>query len=283
MKKHSMFQPLISIIVPCYNQAQYLDECLQSVMDQTYQTWECIIVNDGSPDNTEEIVKYWLDKDNRFRYIFQENKGVSAARNNGIKNAKGEWILPLDGDDKVHQDYLKYANEKIREDYDIIYSNAQYFGEKNDIWKLDEFSFVTLLYHNIIFCSAIFRKKQNVLFDETMVDGLEDWEFWISYISQDLSDIKIYKFDKILFYYRIKKESKNQKINFESSTFNNVQSYVLSKHYATYKRYIGDYFDLLYKTRLLEKEKNIYKKAYESKRYKLGDKIVTMLEKLKIK
>ena len=62
-------QPLISVIVPCYNQAQYLDECLQSVLEQTYQNWECIIVNDGSPDNTEEVVKKWTEKDPRFKYL----------------------------------------------------------------------------------------------------------------------------------------------------------------------------------------------------------------------
>jgi glycosyltransferase involved in cell wall biosynthesis len=61
--------PEISIIVPCYNQAQYLDECLQSVLNQTYQDWECIIVDDGSPDNTEKVVKKWIEKDSRFQYL----------------------------------------------------------------------------------------------------------------------------------------------------------------------------------------------------------------------
>lgn len=83
--------PLISVIVPCYNQAQYLDECLQSVYDQTYQNWECIIVNDGSPDNTEEIVLQWTKKDARFNYLKKENGGLSSARNAGIDIAKGEF------------------------------------------------------------------------------------------------------------------------------------------------------------------------------------------------
>ena len=69
--------PLISVIVPCYNQAQYLDECLQSVLDQTYTDWECIIVNDGSPDNTEEIAKNWVEKDTRFIYLSKENGGFA--------------------------------------------------------------------------------------------------------------------------------------------------------------------------------------------------------------
>ena len=63
--------PLISVVVPCYNQAQYLDECLQSVLNQTYQDWECIIVNDGSSDNTEKIAKKWVSKDPRFKYLYK--------------------------------------------------------------------------------------------------------------------------------------------------------------------------------------------------------------------
>ena len=93
--------PLISVIVPCYNQAQYLDECLQSVLNQIYTDWECIIVNDGSPDHTEEVAKKWLEKDSRFRYIYKETGGLSSARNAGIKIAKGEWIQFLDCDDFI--------------------------------------------------------------------------------------------------------------------------------------------------------------------------------------
>ena len=96
--------PLISVIVPCYNQAQYLDECLQSVLDQTYQNWECIIVNDGSPDNTEEIALQWTAKDPRFTYLKKENGGLSSARNAGIEVAQGEWIQFLDCDDKIDKE-----------------------------------------------------------------------------------------------------------------------------------------------------------------------------------
>ena len=81
---------LISIIVPCYNQAQYLDECLQSVLDQTYHDWECIIVNDGSTDNGLEKIKKFTD--NRIKIFQQENQGVSVARNKGIIQALEEKL-----------------------------------------------------------------------------------------------------------------------------------------------------------------------------------------------
>ena len=103
--------PLISVIVPCYNQAQYLDECLQSVLDQTYQDWECIIVNDGSPDNTEEVAKKWLAKDSRFKYLYKDNGGLSSARNAGIKESKGEYVLLLNPDTLVQKDTFEKCVE----------------------------------------------------------------------------------------------------------------------------------------------------------------------------
>lgn len=106
--------PLVSIIVPCYNQAQYLPEALQTVLEQTYQNWECIIVNDGSPDNTELVAKEWLAKDSRFKYIYKENGGLSSARNVGIENSKGEFILPLDADDKISNNYLEECVLKFK-------------------------------------------------------------------------------------------------------------------------------------------------------------------------
>ena len=97
---------LVSIIVPCYNQAHFLNESLDSVINQSYPNWECIIVNDGSPDNTEEIAKKWCKNDKRFQYLEKENGGLSSARNAGIKISKGEFILPLDADDILHELFL---------------------------------------------------------------------------------------------------------------------------------------------------------------------------------
>lgn len=89
--------PEVSVIVPCYKQAIFLDECISSVIGQTFRNWECIIVDDGSPDNTEEIAKEWCNKDPRIKYCKKSNEGVSIARNYGIGLAVGKYILPLDG------------------------------------------------------------------------------------------------------------------------------------------------------------------------------------------
>ena len=99
--------PLVSIIVPCYNLAQYLDEALLSIYNQTYTDWECTIVDDGSQDNTKEVAQNWVAKDSRFVYLYKENGGVSSARNFGIEKANSEYILTLDADDKHEASFLE--------------------------------------------------------------------------------------------------------------------------------------------------------------------------------
>lgn len=81
--------PRISVIVPCYRQAQFLPEALASVQSQTFPDWKCIIVNDGSPDNTAAVAREWVRKDSRCRYIEKPNGGLSSARNCGLKEARG--------------------------------------------------------------------------------------------------------------------------------------------------------------------------------------------------
>lgn len=248
--------PNISIIIPCYNQAQFLEECLQSVLDQSYENWECIIVNDGSPDHTEEVAQKWTAKDSRFSYFKKENGGVASARNFGMEKATGTRILPLDADDKIHKDYLALAVEKINDGYDFIYCKAQYFGDKNEEYNLYEYSFERLLQYNLIFSSAIFNreKSRTLKYDDQLKHGMEDWEFWISYFS--LNPSKVCRIDQILFYYRIKEFSRNQSINTQSDKMHETKMYIFKKHEKTYLKYFGDYYDLLKQIRNLTEEKN---------------------------
>ena len=117
--------PLISVVIPAYNAGQFLDETLESVLSQTYENWECIIVNDGSTDNTESIVKKWCEKDSRFRLTNKENGGLSSARNWGIKESKAEYIAFLDADDILTPDSLEIRiNTLLKENVDLVYSNA---------------------------------------------------------------------------------------------------------------------------------------------------------------
>ena len=106
---------LISIIVPIYNVENYLRHCLESIQNQTYQNFECLLINDGSSDNSAEICREYVEKDSRFRYFEKENGGVSSARNLGIERSKGQYITFIDSDDWVDSDYLELLYMKINE------------------------------------------------------------------------------------------------------------------------------------------------------------------------
>jgi len=221
---------LISVIVPCYNQAQYLDECLQSVKNQMFTAWECLIVNDGSPDNTEEIALKWTKDDSRFRYLKKENGGVNSSRNFGIEQANGEWILPLDADDKIAENYMHLAANEFDNGYSVIYCNAKRFGIKNGLWKMPNFSLNTLSKRNVIFCTAFFRKTdwQKVGgFDTNLIYGWEDWDFWIGLLKKSG---KVLKINEICFFYRIKEQSRNNNFLQKAEQKKQTLNYIHKKH-----------------------------------------------------
>ncbi len=110
--------PLLSIIIPIYNVEKYLENCLESVIAQSYNHIEVILINDGSPDNSEAICQSYVNKDTRFRLISQKNGGLANARNTGLANAKGELITFLDSDDAIEVDTYSMAIEKLLENQD---------------------------------------------------------------------------------------------------------------------------------------------------------------------
>ena len=226
--------PKISVVVPCYNQAQYLEECLQSVLEQSYADWECIIVNDNSPDNTEEIAKKWISKDSRFKYLYKENGGLSSARNAGIEMTEGEWILPLDADDKIGNLYLELAEKEFEKGYTIIYCEAEFFGVNNMLWNLPNYSYERILSGNIIFCSSFFQKKdwsKAKGYDLNLRNGREDWDFWLSILQQNSS---VKKLQYIGFQYRRKEISMDTEINKNELTLNKTENYICRKHLSKY-------------------------------------------------
>ena len=107
---------LVSIITPCYNGAQYISQTIDSVLAQTYGDWEMIIVDDGSKDNSAQIVRAYMEKDSRIKFLQQPNAGSAAARNNGIRNAQGQYIALLDADDlwdpEFLEDQIRFMTEK---------------------------------------------------------------------------------------------------------------------------------------------------------------------------
>ena len=120
--------PFVSIIVNCFNQARYLDRSVKSVLEQTFNDIECIIVDDGSTDNTRQVSKYLMTVDSRVKYYYKENGGLPAARNFGVQHVKGEWIQCLDADDWIHEDKIRFQLDYCR-NYDsqdiVLYSDYE--------------------------------------------------------------------------------------------------------------------------------------------------------------
>ena len=120
MTKVSKKEPLISIVVPVYKVEEYIDRCIQSITNQTYENIEIILVDDGSPDNCGKICDSYAKKDKRIKVIHKENGGLSDARNAGIEKANGKYISFIDSDDYIEKDYIKILYKAIdQEDIDI--------------------------------------------------------------------------------------------------------------------------------------------------------------------
>lgn len=236
----SDLSPVISIIVPCYNQAQYLPETLQTVLEQVYANWECIIVNDGSPDNTEEVALEWCGKDDRFKYLKKENGGLSDARNYGIKHSLGKYILPLDSDDKISKDYTREAIELLENDpaIKLVFCRAKLFGGDNEEWELLPYTYENLLFvRNCIYCSAVYKREdynKTVGYNVNMIYGWEDYDFWISLLNKD---DKVVKLDKIHFFYRTKDVSMRTLITKEKEDYLRLQ--IFKNHQELYLQYIN--------------------------------------------
>lgn len=228
--------PLITVIIPCYNQAHFLVETLESVCNQTLENWECIIVNDGSWDDTEKIAEYWVNKDKRFKYFYKSNGGLPSARNAGIVKSKSNYILPLDSDDKIHPLYLEKIVQAFNQNknLELVCSRVQLFGVKNEELILPNYSFNQLLLTNC-FCNCSAFKKESWEkingYDENL-KSFEDWEFWIRLLKNNGA---VYKIPELMFIYR-KHEANSLSNRFytDSEFYYGLYDYVYKKHVDLY-------------------------------------------------
>jgi GT2 family glycosyltransferase len=202
--------PLVSIVIPCYKQAELVTDALESVVKQTYQKWECIVVNDGSPDNTSKVVRQFRANypDKEIKLLEVKNGGLSSARNRGIECSTGIYILPFDSDDRLHEDYLKRMVEELEKNPEIsfVYCNRQDFGISNDAVSAVPFDFNQLIHGNILSYCSMYRRsvwEDANGYDESLT-SYEDWNFWISAAKCGHIGLFVPEF---LFYYRVKEQS----------------------------------------------------------------------------
>ncbi len=202
--------PKVSVVIPCYNQGQYLDEAVDSVLAQTYRDFEIIIVNDGSTDEfTCRLLAAYRRPQTRI--VATANQGLAAARNTGIGASLGEYILPLDADDRIGPDYLGKAVGVLEENPEIgiVYCLGELFGARTGVISAPDFSVGKMLLSNLIFASALFRRddwEKAGGYNPNMRYGCEDWDFWLSLIELRR---KVFRIPEVLFFYRIKDVSMN--------------------------------------------------------------------------
>lgn len=200
--------PKVSVVIPCFNHGAYIGKTIASVLRQTYQDIEIIVVDDGSDDDCTRIVLEALEED-RVRVLHTENHGLATARNIGIKAASGEFILPLDADDLIASEYIAQSTAILQQNSDlgIVYCRAQLFGAVETEWLLPPYSLKEMLLDNVIFCSALFRKSDWEAvggYDPGMIYGWEDYDFWLSLIERGR---QVYQIPEILFSYRVASDS----------------------------------------------------------------------------
>ena len=187
----------VSVIIPCYNQGIWLKQAITSVHKQTWPALEVIVVNDGSTDNTEEVAN-----DCNVRLITIEHSGPSAARNAGIELARGNYILPLDADDRLHPKFIERTLQHRRRG-DIVGTRVQRFGFISDVWKqgTDKPTLQSMLYENSLVVTSLYPKAmwQAIGGYDPKYDAVEDWEFWIRALAHGFKACII---PEVLFYYR---------------------------------------------------------------------------------
>ena len=186
IKEPSSANIVVSVIIPCFNYGEYLQECVESVLMQTFTEHEIIIINDGSTDNTHEVAQEILKDypEHNIRYYKQQNMGIVQPRNRGVTLAKGEFILPIDADDFISPDFLAKTVPPLQSNPNLAYISTKtlFFCDKNSIWPKADFNPTQLLITNQQTNTTLYRKemwKDIGGYDETMVNGFMDWEFWI--------------------------------------------------------------------------------------------------------
>ena len=264
-------KPLLSIIIPCYNDAQYVETEVLSALNQTYSNTELIIVDDGSDSLTKAILKKIETKITRL--ITQENQGQSTARNVGIRESKGEYILVLDSDDYFEPSFCEKAINILLENKNIkivtCFANLIFEKEISYIYKPKGGDKKAFLFSNNALGSAMYKKEDWQIsggYDETMIEGFEDWEFYIRLLQKEGIAHVI---EEPLYNYRKRNNTTTQRAN---AVKYKLLLYLFQKNRELYKMYLDDYVSFLLSK--IEKEESEKIKNTQRLEFKIGKAIL---------
>jgi len=262
-----MTNSVVSIIIPCYNDAQYIEQAVQSALDQTYPYKEIIVVDDGSNAETKTVLKKLEPKITLL--ITQENQGQSTARNVGINAANGEFILVLDSDDYFEPSFCEEAVAILQSNLDtkIVTSHLRRFTDDKtlDLFLPSGGDISVFVLHNGATGSAMFRKVEALAvggYDESMRKGFEDWEFYIRLLANGGA---AYVIPKVYLHYRIKPNS-------TTSRANKVKRELLEYIYFKNKNIFIEHYESLvsYFLSKIENEEKEKLKNYNKIEFKIG-------------
>ncbi|HSG80199.1 MAG TPA: glycosyltransferase [Acidimicrobiia bacterium] len=196
--------PRVSIVIPCFNQGEYLDEAIQSVFEQTMNDFEIVVVDDGSTEPSTRAALGALDWP-RLRVIRQANRGLPGARNAGIEAARGRFVVPLDADDALEPAFLESLVGVLEESPAAAYAHCwgRYFDHMDAFWITRPFNPYQLLLSNSVLGCVVLRRdawRQVDGYDETLVEGNEDWDLWLRLLEAGWDQVQV---RRPLFRYRI--------------------------------------------------------------------------------
>ena len=237
----------VSVIVPCYNTADYVLETLKSVSNQTYKNLEIIIVDDGSTDETAKIIEYYKSIEPRAKSIRISNSGLSNARMAGYKfSTGGGYLLFLDSDDIIDPTYIEKCIGVAEKGYDIVYSKACFFDAKNGPWKLPAFQLLDFLCFNCIYASALIRKSlfNSVGGYDPDIKLMEDWDCYINMIKHGG---KVYRISEELFFYRKRKNGSSLTDRQTNTQMEESFLKIYLKHYDFYKDHNLGFKELIWR------------------------------------
>lgn len=261
--------PKVSVIIPCFNLGKYVNEAIDSARAQTFRDFEIIVVNDGSTDAETILILENLAK-SEIKIVNTGNQGLANARNNGIAQAKGKYILPLDADDKIAPTYLEKAVPILDENENagIVYCQAEFFDGENFKWDLPEYELSRMMIDNLIFCSAFFRKddwKTVGGYKSSMKYGWEDYEFWLSIIELGR---EVYRIPEHLFFYRKRTDSMAHIMSRENLFYSHKE--IVKNHPALYINNIEHLYQYIYSLRDRLAEKQQYQTVRDAEIHNLN-------------
>lgn len=204
--------PSVSVVIPCFDQAAFLEEAATSVFSQTFDDWEIVIVDDGSTDDTAQVATALIAaRPQKVRLISQPNRGVSVARNAGISHSLGQYILPLDADDAIRPTMLEVLVAALdqRRVPAIAYTDIETFGEAAAVQRAGTWSADALSQGNqLSYCSMYHREVWEAVggYNPNMSLGYEDWDFWVGAAAAGYDGIHV---TEPLFRYRIRHGSRD--------------------------------------------------------------------------